>query len=103
MVKVRPYDTAEILETEEDVRDYLNIVAEDGDPALIARALGVVARARGISELARKTGLTRQTIYKALSGDGRPEFATIMKVSAALGLRLSFAVEAENPADSDAA
>jgi len=60
------------------------------DPALIAHALGVVARARNISKLARDTGISREGLYKALSGDGIPSFATIAKVAKALGLRINF-------------
>ena len=62
---------------------------EEDDPALLAHALGVVARARGMSEIAKISGLTRASLYKSLSADGKPEFATIMKVMKAMGLRLS--------------
>ena len=65
---------------------YLEAVFEDGDPALITHALGVIARAEGMTEVARQTGLTRASLYKALSADGHPEFATVMKVMRALGL-----------------
>jgi probable addiction module antidote protein len=85
------WDTAEHLKTREDVVAYLEAVFEDGDPALITHALGVIARAEGMSEVARQTGLTRASLYKALSADGHPEFATVMKVIRALGLRLTVA------------
>lgn len=62
---------------------------EDGDPAVITAALGDIARARGMSDMARATGLSRESLYKALSQDGNPEFATVLKVMKALGLRLS--------------
>jgi probable addiction module antidote protein len=65
-------------------------VMEDGDPALITAALGDIARARNLSQLARDTGMSREGLYKALSGEGNPSFATVMKVARALGLRLSF-------------
>ena len=65
---------------------------EDGDPALIAHALGVVARAKGMSRIAQAAGLGRESLYKALSPDGNPEFATVLKVMRALGLRLKVAV-----------
>ena len=83
------YDTADYLQTEEDIAAYLEAAMEDGDPALVIAALGDVARARNMSELARETGLTRQGLYKALSGEGETSFATVMKVARALGLRIS--------------
>lgn len=86
------YDTADYLKSEEDIIAYLEAVMEEGsdDPAYIARALGVVARARNMSQLARDIGMSREGLYKALSEDGNPSFATIMKVAHALGLRLGF-------------
>ncbi len=88
------YDTAEYLKTNEDMQAYLEACMEEGgdDPAFIAKALGVIARARGMSQLARDAGLARESLYKALSGEGNPEFATILKVIKALGLRLHFTV-----------
>lgn len=86
------FDSADHLRSEEDVAAYLEAVMEEAgdDPAFIARALGTVARARNMSQLARDAGMTREGLYKALSGEGNPSFATIMKVSQALGLRLTF-------------
>lgn len=84
------WDVADHLASEEEIAAYLAACAEDGDPALIAAALGDVARARNMSQLARDTGLTREGLYKALSGEGNPSFATITKVAQALGLRLEF-------------
>ncbi|MDP3896731.1 MAG: putative addiction module antidote protein [Mesorhizobium sp.] len=89
-LETRPYDSAEFLDDEETVKAYLNATCEDGSADEIARALGVIARARNMTKLAEKTGLSRQALYKALSGTGNPEFATIMKVADALGLKLSF-------------
>jgi probable addiction module antidote protein len=86
LVDTTPWDAAELLDTEE----YLAVTFEDGEPSEIAHALGVIARARGMTDLASKTGLTRQSLYKALSGDGNPELATITKVGDALGFRLTF-------------
>ncbi|WP_117193267.1 addiction module antidote protein [Rhizobium terrae] len=83
------YDSAEFLDSEEAIAEYLLAASEGGDPNHIARALGVVARARGMSELSRTTGLTRPALYKALSGEGNPEFGTIAKVADALGYRLN--------------
>jgi probable addiction module antidote protein len=69
--------------------------SENGDPKELAMALGVIAKARGISDLSRRTGLTRQAIYKALSGEGNPELGTIAKVADILGLRLSLVAKSE--------
>ena len=87
-VKTKRWDPAEHLESEEDMAAYLEAALEDGDPALIAAALGDIARAKGMSQIARKTGLGRESLYKALSPDGNPEFSTVLKVVRALGLRL---------------
>jgi probable addiction module antidote protein len=86
--KTRVWDPAEHLVTEEDMAAYLEAALQEGDSALIAAALGDIARAKGMSQIARDAGLGRESLYKALSADGNPEFATIMKVVAALGLRL---------------
>lgn len=86
-----PYDSADYLKTREDVAAYLEAAFEDGDPALITHALGVVARAEGMTEVARQAGLTRASLYKALSADGHPEFATVLKVVQALGLKMTIA------------
>ena len=86
--KTRPYDAAEYLETPEDMAAYLEAALEDGDPTVVVKALGTIARARGMSQIARDTGLGRESLYKALSPEGNPEFATVMKVVRALGLKL---------------
>ena len=88
--KTRPYDAAAYLKTEEDCALYLQAVIDEseGDPALIVAALGDIARARGMMSLARETGLTREGLYKALSPEGNPSFATILKVCKAMGLKL---------------
>jgi probable addiction module antidote protein len=86
------YDSADYLETEADIAAYLDaVMAErDDDPAYVTRALGVVARARNISQLARDTGMSREGIYKALSDDGNPSFVTVARIARALGLRIAF-------------
>ena len=86
------YDTADYLKSDEDIARYMEAVMEEGgdDPAYIAQALGAIARARSMSQLARDTGLTREGLYKALSGEGNASFATVMKVAHALGLKLTF-------------
>lgn len=87
-VTTQPWDPAQHLETDEDIAAYLDAALEDGDPALIVAVLGDVARARGMTQLAREAGVGRESLYKALSSTGNPEFATVMKVLRALGLRL---------------
>jgi probable addiction module antidote protein len=91
-LKTTRYDSADLLKTKKDVAAYLDAVFEDGDPALISHALGVVARAEGMGEVAKAAGLTRPSLYKALSETGRPEFSTVLKVVHALGLKLTVAV-----------
>lgn len=87
-IKLSKWDAADHLSTEEGVALYLQACLEENDPALLAAALGNIARARGMAQLARDTGLTREGLYKALSADGNPSLATIMKVMAALGVKL---------------
>jgi probable addiction module antidote protein len=88
-LETRPYDIAEYLDSEEAIAAYIDAVLEDGDPALIAHALGAVARARGMSQIARDAGLSRESLYRALSSEGNPEFGTVLRVLKALGLRLT--------------
>jgi probable addiction module antidote protein len=84
------YDVAEHLRTPEEMAAYLEACLEeaDGDAAFIAKALGDIARARGMSQVARDAGLSRESLYKALSGERTPGFDTILKVVDALGLKL---------------
>ena len=93
-IKLRQWDSAEHLQTAADIAAYVDACLEEAgdDPAFIAHALGNVARAHGMSQVARDTGLARESLYKALSGEGNPEFGTILKVMKALGLRLRAAV-----------
>lgn len=90
-IKTIPWDSAQYLETKEDIADYLEAVLEDGDPALVTHALGVIARAKGMAQIGRAAGLGRESLYKALSAKGNPEFATVLKVIRALGLKLRVA------------
>ena len=83
-----PWDAAEHLETKEDIAAYLEAALEDGDPSLVVAALGDIARSKGMTNIARETGLGRESLYKALSIEGNPEFATVLKVLQSLGLRL---------------
>ncbi len=86
--KIEPaaWDSAEVLDTAEAIEEYLAAAFETDDPVFIARALGTVARARNISQLAREIGMTRAALYRAFSGETNPEFATIMKIAHALGV-----------------
>ena len=97
-----PYDVAEHLRTPEEMATYLEACLEeaDGDAAFVAKALGDIARAKGMSQVARDAGLSRESLYKALSGERSPGFDTILKVIRALGLKLH--AEADVVADSTA-
>jgi probable addiction module antidote protein len=86
--RTKRWDAAEHLRSDEDMAEYLEAALEDGDPALVAAVLGDIARAKGMTEIARQAGLGRESLYKALSRDGNPELSTVMKVIKALGLRL---------------
>jgi probable addiction module antidote protein len=88
MTATLPYDSAEYLKDPETMQLYIDEAFATGDPALITHALGAIARARSMADIARKTGLSRESLYRALSADGRPELATIMKVLGALDLTL---------------
>jgi probable addiction module antidote protein len=83
------FDTADYLRSEQDIIAYLEAAMEDGDAAVIAAAIGDVARARGMMQIARETGITREGLYKALSPDGNPSLGTVLKVMKALGVKLT--------------
>lgn len=93
-IQTSSYDVAEHLRTPEEMALYLDACIEeaDGDAAFIAKALGDIARARGMSQLAKDTGLSRESLYKALSGERAPTFDTILKVTKALGVKLHASV-----------
>ena len=86
--KTQPFDAADYLNSEDDMVAYLEAALEEDDPRVVAAALGDIARAKGMSQVARDAGLGRESLYKALSPDGNPEFGTVMKVVRALGLSL---------------
>jgi probable addiction module antidote protein len=88
-LKTSVWDSAELLDSPEAIAAYVEAAFEDGDTALIAHALGVVARARGMTQIAHDAGMSRDAVYKALSRDGNPTLATLSKVMGALGLRLT--------------
>ena len=88
-MKTTPFDAADYLETEEDIAAYLTEALATGDTAVVALALGAIARARGMTRIARATGLSRESLYRALSADGNPEFATVLRILEAVGMRLT--------------
>ena len=90
-IKLRKWDSAEHLKTEEDMQAYLQACIEESnnDAAFIAKALGNIARAKGMAQLSKDTGLGRESLYKALSGEVNPSFDTVIKVVKALNLRLT--------------
>jgi len=82
------FDAAEYLENEKAIAEYLTAMIEDGNPAMLAAALGDIARARGMSEIDKASGLTREALYKALRPNAQPRFETVSRVCAALGVKL---------------
>jgi probable addiction module antidote protein len=90
-IETKVWDSSEHLKTDADIQAYLDACLEEAadDPAFILHALGIIARSKNMSQLARDTGLTREGLYKALSEDGNPSFATIAKVTKALGFKLT--------------
>lgn len=83
------FDVIDYLKTEKDIAGYLNAVLEDGDPALFVAAIGDISRAKGMSDIAKKSGVTRESLYRALKIEARPRFETVAKVIHALGMKLS--------------
>jgi probable addiction module antidote protein len=88
-LETQPWDAADHLKGDAAVMAYIEAAMEDGDPAVITAALGDIARARGMSQIAQATGLSRESLYRALSPEGNPEFGTVVRVMKALGLRLT--------------
>jgi probable addiction module antidote protein len=88
MAKTRPFDAAEYLDSPEAIAAYLSEAFETNDASYITEALGTVARARGMSAVAKDAGLSRENLYKALSSEGHPEFGTVMRVLDSLGVHL---------------
>jgi probable addiction module antidote protein len=86
-----PYNPVDYLETKEEINEYLNNAFMDDGPQIFLIALGHMAKKKGMTEIARETGLNRENLYKSLSGEGNPKFTTISKVSKALGCKLAFA------------
>jgi probable addiction module antidote protein len=90
-VETRPFDPTRYLDSDEAIDGFLEEAFETGDAAFIAQALGVVAKARGMTRIAKDAGLSRESLYRALGENGNPAFATVLKVAKALGLRLTVA------------
>lgn len=88
VAELREFDPADYLDSKEDMAAYLTAVLEEGDPSLLAAALGDLARARGMTQIARESGITREALYKALRPGSEPRFDTVSRVCAALGVRL---------------
>lgn len=88
-IELQPFDTAQYLTDPDDQAELLTDAFASGDAGVIAAALGIVARARGMTELANETGIKRQALYRAFSADGNPTLGTLMKVLPALGLQLA--------------
>jgi len=88
-LKTRKFDVAKFLETDQDIATYLSEALETGDAAYVAHAFGAVARARGMAKVARRAGLGRESLYKALSSGGNPELATVLRVAKALDINLA--------------
>jgi probable addiction module antidote protein len=90
-ITTKPYNPFDYLETREEVNEYLNNAYMDDDPKVFLVALGYLAKKQGMTEVARKSGLNRESLYKALAGEGNPRFSTVSKVIKALGCRLAVA------------
>lgn len=89
MSKTKPYDSADYLDTPEAIAEYLSAAFETADSAFIAKAVGTAARARGMTEVARRSGLSRENLYRSLNGETRTELDTIVRVLDSLGIRLT--------------
>jgi probable addiction module antidote protein len=90
-VKTSPYNPLDYLETKKEVNEYLSNAFMDDDPQIFLIALGHIAKKKGMTKIAKETGLNRESLYKSLSGDGNPKFTTISKVTKALGCKLAVA------------
>lgn len=88
--ELKKFDSFEFLEDEDDIQEYLNAAIEEDDATYLFKALGNIARARNMRQLSKEVGMSREGIYKALSGEGNPSFQTVSKITKALGLKLHF-------------
>lgn len=92
-IGLKRYDPVDYLNTDEDITEYLNQVLADGDAGELARALGYIARAKGMTKVAKETGLAREALYRSLAATGNPRFDTIQRVARALGIRFVATME----------
>jgi probable addiction module antidote protein len=90
-IETKPWDAADVLNTPADIAAYLDAYLEDGTPEELLRALSTIARSRGMTDLARQTGISREALYRAFSESGNPTLDTLMRVMKALGVRLAVA------------
>jgi probable addiction module antidote protein len=90
-IEAKPWDAAEVLNTPADIAAYLDAYLEDGTPEELLRAVNTIARSRGMSDLARETGISREALYRAFSENGNPTLDTLLRVMKALGVRLAIA------------
>ena len=90
-IETVPFDAADHLKTEQDQVDFIADALKEGDPAYVAHALGIVARARGMADVAKGAGITREALYRALSATGDPKLSTVLGVTKALGIKLTVA------------
>lgn len=90
-IETVPFDAADHLKTEQDQVDFIADALQEGDPAYVAHALGIVARARGMADVAKGAGITREALYRALSATGDPKLSTVLGVTKALGIKLTVA------------
>jgi probable addiction module antidote protein len=97
-VPMRPYDSADYIDSPEAVAAFLDAALEDGDPKMVTAVLGDIARSKGMAMIAEKTGLAREALYKSLSADGNPRLTTLLSVLKAMGLRLSVSVDSHEAA-----
>jgi probable addiction module antidote protein len=94
MAKLRDFDAAEYLDTPETIAEFLNEAFETGDSAYITKAIGIAARVKGMTNVSREAGLSRESLYRSLNGESKPEFGTIVQVLDAMGVQLTAKVKA---------
>lgn len=87
-IKTKPFDAADYLDNDETIAEYLNLALEDANPEMLLLAIGNIARARGMAQVAQDSGLGRESLYKALSDGAKPRYDTVLKVMRALGVKL---------------
>jgi probable addiction module antidote protein len=94
MAKLKDFDAAEYLDTPETIAEFLNEAFETGDSAYITKAIGIAARVKGMTNVSREAGLSRESLYRSLNGESKPEFGTIVQVLDAMGVQLTAKVKA---------